>query len=191
MKKLVALLFLPLWLSSIASPQSLAEMAKKEKARRQSLKGKKVVLVTNADLSKVTKKPAISNSEIQESAAAAKPAEKNAPAPSPPPQILPPVLPPNSDALMDKEYEARKVQLEEAFKKADEMVDLLTTKLNSLWQAFYSLNDMTTRDKIQLQISDIYAKLITAQDEAGRTKQELEKFLTTTKREGTPKIWIK
>jgi hypothetical protein len=191
MKKLVALFILPLWLVSIASPQSLAEMARKEKARRQSLKGKKVVLVTNADLDKVTKKPAVSSPETQESATAAKPAEKNTVAPTPPPRNLPPIVPPGTGVMSDKEYEARKAQLEEASKNADEMVDLLTTKLNSLWQAFYSLNDMTTKDKIKLQISDIYAKLVSAQDEANRANQELEKFLATAKREGTAKIWIK
>jgi hypothetical protein len=139
----------------------------------------------------VTKKPAVSNPETQESATVAKPAEKKAVAPIPLPQNLPPVVPPSAGTLSDKEYEARKAQLEEAVKKADEMVDLLTTKLNTLWQAFYGLNDMTTKDKIQLQISDIYAKLISFQDEANRANQELEKFLTTAKREGTAKIWIK
>ncbi|GAF97333.1 unnamed protein product, partial [marine sediment metagenome] len=40
--------------------QSLVELAKKEKERREKLKGKKTIVVTNYDLKKVKKKPAVS-----------------------------------------------------------------------------------------------------------------------------------
>ncbi len=191
MKKILVLFFLPLWLASLASSQSLAELAKKEKARRERLKGKKVVLVTNADLGKGTKKPAVSSPDTQETSHPSTPGASEAAVQSPPSRDIPPVIPPDRGAISDREYEARKAQLEGALKRADEMVDLLTTKLNGLWQEFYSLNDMTTKDKIQIQISDFYEKLVAAQEEADRARQELESFLTTTKRQGTPQIWIK
>jgi len=191
MKKMLILFFVPLWLASMASSQSLAELAKKEKARRESLKGKKVVLVTNADLGKVTKKPAVSSPDARESASPAAPGKNETAVESPPSRDMPPVIPPDRGAIGDREYEAMKAQLEGALKRADEMVDLLTTKLNGLWQEFYSLNDMTTKDKIQMQISDFYEKLVAAQEEADRARQELETYLSTTRRQGTPQIWIK
>ena len=191
MKKMLILFFLPLWLASLASSQSLAELAKKEKARRESLKGKKVVLVTNADLGKVTKKPAVSSPDAQETAPPSAAGKNETAVESPPSRDIPPVIPPDRGAIGDREYEAMKAQLEGALIRADEMVDLLTTKLNGLWQEFYSLNDMTTKDKIQMQISDFYEKLVAAQEEADRARQELETYLSTTRRQGTPQIWIK
>ena len=59
--KKISVLFLALFFSaSFLSSQSLVEIAKKEKERRESLKEKKVMVVTNQDLRKVKKKTALS-----------------------------------------------------------------------------------------------------------------------------------
>jgi hypothetical protein len=71
------------------------------------------------------------------------------------------------------------------------MVDLLTMKMNGLWQEFYSLDDMTARDRIQQQISENYEKLLKAQQDEVAAKEELDAFIAGAKREGVPKIWIR
>ncbi|MCX6563644.1 MAG: hypothetical protein NTU60_08575, partial [Candidatus Aminicenantes bacterium] len=58
-KKIVIFVFLPLFLASLGLAQSLVEAAKKEKERRENLKGRITSVVTNADLAKVKKKPAV------------------------------------------------------------------------------------------------------------------------------------
>lgn len=60
LKRVIAVLSLPLFLSSFLLSQSVVELAKKEKERREKLKGKKTIVVTNYDLKKVKKRPAVS-----------------------------------------------------------------------------------------------------------------------------------
>src|SRR4030043_1436020 len=58
-RKLMALAFLAVVLSPLLFPQSLAEIAQKERERRAALKGKKGAIITNASLAKLKKKPAL------------------------------------------------------------------------------------------------------------------------------------
>jgi hypothetical protein len=71
------------------------------------------------------------------------------------------------------------------------MVDLLTLKMNSLYQEFYSLDNMKSRELLQSQISDSYDKLLKVGVEAKQAAKDLEDFLGTTKKAETPAIWIK
>ena len=63
--------------------------------------------------------------------------------------------------------------------------------MNGLWQEFYSLDDMKSRELIQLQISETYDKLTTAQFETSKAQKELDDFVANAKREGVPDIWIR
>ena len=58
-RKIAALVFFPLLIVSFLHSQSVVELAKKEKERRAALKGKKSPVITNIDLLKVKKKPAV------------------------------------------------------------------------------------------------------------------------------------
>src|SRR5512143_3634030 len=55
----LATLVLPFLLVSFLQSQSLAELAKKEKARRAALKGKTAIVITTADIARVKKRPAV------------------------------------------------------------------------------------------------------------------------------------
>jgi hypothetical protein len=70
-------------------------------------------------------------------------------------------------------------------------VELLTLKMSSLWQEYYALDNMTTRDSIQQSISETFIKLEKAQEEEVKARQELEKFLGRQKQESTSPIWIR
>ena len=58
--------FLPLLLVSFLQSQSLADLAKKEKARRAALKGKTATVITTADLAKVKKRPAVESTNQEQ-----------------------------------------------------------------------------------------------------------------------------
>src|SRR4030042_5329123 len=130
-KRPLALAFLMVILSSLLFPQTLAEIAQKERERRAGLKGKKAVVITNADLAKLRKKPALETPpgppapETEEVAAP----ENILPAPVEPPEQ--PVM--GIPASTDSAPPGLKA-LQERLEKAQEYVELLAPKMGALWQ---------------------------------------------------------
>jgi hypothetical protein len=201
-KKILMGFFLSFLAVSFLGAQSLAEMAKKEKERRAALKGKQTV-VTNEDLGKLKRKAAMTESVPAEAvpaegvaageapateAAAAGPGQ--APAGGTPPAVQ---APPEPAAEAAKEASAndqalgrQRAALEDKWNRAQELVDLLTMKMNALWQQFYSLDDMTAKESIQVQIGQTYDKLLKAQEEETAAREELNAFVSRAPREKTP-----
>ena len=205
-KKLLISLFLPLFLASFLQSQSLAELAKKEKERRAALKGKGATVTTSADLAKVKRKPAVESATqeqtAEETAAQAGQADVKAKQGEAPPAAGQPAAaaaekpaeetpPGETPAMSEKEFQAKQAELVEVAKEKQEMIDLLTLKLNSLYQEFYGLDNMKSREIIQLQISDTYDKLLKAEADAKKATKDLEDFIANTKRENVPGIWIR
>ena len=198
-KIMIILLFLsfcaPFWL--LAQEQDVVELAKKEKARRENLKGKEIKLITNEDLQKLTKTPAIiipnetpANTENQE----------NQQPQSQPGNYTPPVVhrvtvenpaPNRSADSQAPRVDVSDNSLEAAWKKAKEYVELLTLKMNALWQQFYALTDMQTKESVQREISDTYEKLLKAQEEETRLRQAYEEQINQKKSAEAPPIWIR
>ncbi len=207
-KKLVVLVFFPLLFVSFLHSQSVVELAKKEKERREALKGKAAHVVTNVDLLRVKKRPAVEivdpnvlldetvveGEDVSpavvgdETAAAETGAAETAAVATPEPQIIPP---PEQPTMSETEFRTRMADCKTKVDQAQEMVDLLTLKMNGLWQEFYSLDDMKSRELIQLQISETYDKLTRAQMDTTKAQQELDDFLANARREGVPSIWIR
>jgi hypothetical protein len=183
-----ALVFLIILLASSLFPQTLAEIARKERERRAGLKGKKAVVITNADLSKLRKKPALETPAGPPAAEAeriaAPEAAPSAPVESPKPPI--PEIPPSPEpAAPDLKI------LQERLDKAQEYVELLTLKMGALWQQFYSQEDMTTKDAVQQSIAETYIKLEKAQEEEIQARRDLERYLGGLKKEPGASIWIR
>jgi len=174
-KKFISFMFLPLLLASFLFSQSMAELAKKEKERREKLKGKKAAVITNAELKKTTKKPAVTTSRPAASTESVK-------SPSSPQQKSPPgrTRPTEtSESQIDKKGVVdNRAQLEQNWQRAQEYVDLLTTKMNGLWQEYYSMDDMTDRSNIQRQIAETFQKLEKAKEDAAKAKTELDQSIT-------------
>lgn len=171
-------------------PQSLTELAKKEKERREALKGKSSVVITNENLSKIKIKPAIevttSGEEETENQA------QTSQASTPPPETSIVQAPPAQEqALTEKDFKAKLADLKAKVDQAQEIVELLGLKMNALWQQFYSMDDMRSRDSVQIQISETYDKLLKAQETAEKTQAELDDFMATARRQGIPEIWIR
>jgi len=169
--KILTAAVLALVLAQFAPGQSLTETAKKEKERRESLKGKAGVVVTNADLAGIKKKPAVTPqapAEGEKPAAAAKPGEPSAGEATPPADL-------QTEAR--NKFEEKKSELEGRLSKAKELVELLNLKMSALQQQFYSFNSMTAKDQVQKQLSETLQKLKAAQAEEAKIKDELDKVL--------------
>jgi len=202
-KRNLAIVVLPLLLASFLLSQSVTELAKKEKERRAAVKGKSGAVITNADLAKTKKKPAVEVTEADKSASEAQASGEAAPPTGQEGAAAPPAVQPAEakpaeaaapgaeTALAEKDFKDRLNELATKAKEAQELVELLTLKMNSLWQEFYNLGDVKSREFTQFQISETYAKLTKAEVDAEKAKKDMDEFLATAKREGVPAIWIK
>ena len=163
-KLTVALLLLSLSVGASFS-QSLAELARKEKERREKLKGKRAKVVTNADLKKIKIRPAI---EVRVSMLP----EPNAPETltSSSPQATP-KQEPEEPAKTEKEERGA---LKERWEKAQEDVDLLSAQLSALWKQYRSAENMVPKEYLQQQISLTFLQLQKAQQEAAELKRQLD-----------------
>jgi len=178
----------------LAQEQSLVELAKKEKERRESLKGKQVRVVTNQDLENLTKTPALTLPP-QESTSTGFVGELPSTSDRPVVHRVT-VEPPRSQNLKETGTETYSQDisgstLEEAWKKAKEYVELLTLKMNALWAEFYGMQDMKSRDYLQQQISETYEKLLKAQEEEARLRMEYESQVNRKRSESASPIWIR
>jgi hypothetical protein len=195
-KRWVALTVAPLLLSSMLLSQSLAEIAQKERERRAALKGQKVVVVTNAELGKVKRKPAVDVGEAPPAAPAARPStaesEQAALTETPAAAAKPPETPTTAGAPPGPAAVPQNLQvLQERWDKSKEYVELLTLKMSALWQEFNGLRDPHAQDAVRQSISETYAKLHTAQEEETKARLEFERSLGEAKKESTPQLWIK
>lgn len=169
-KKVMTTAFLFLFGVSFFYSQSLVELARKEKERRAKLRGEKVIVITNAELVKLKKKPAVSVTQIETPEGESLEVEM--------PLITPPAEAEQSPQSEDTEAEVLQGldELESKWNKTKEYVELLTLKMNALWLEFYSLDDMAPRDNIQREISETYLKLQKAEQDEEKVRIELEQI---------------
>jgi hypothetical protein len=175
MKKFLILISIFSLSASFLFAQSLSDLSKKEKERREKLKGKTSIVLTNTDLKKARRPARIPVSpSLEEEESAPEEATEETPSDN---RIIPTQRAPQEESESDsaESQETTELSLEEKWEKAKEYVALLTLKMNALWQEFYSMDDMTPRDYIQQQISETYQKLQEAQEEEEKLRQELGK----------------
>ncbi len=202
--RLLATFFLPLLLVSFLQSQSLADLAKKERERRAALKGRSTT-ITTADLAKVKKRPAVESTGQEQAATEAGQAEVKGQQEGAPPaagekaaegaaQVGKPAeeIPPGeTPAPSAQEIQKKQNELADLAQQKADMVDLLTTKMNALYQEFYGLDNLKSREMVQLQISDTYDKLLKAEADSAKAKKDLEDYMAQTKKGQAPGIWIK
>lgn len=160
--------------------QSVAELAKQEKARRDGLGPKRAKVVTNADLAAVRKTPAVtvtipeSSEEANPSGVVPEGSADNSGAVAMTPQVIkdgPGLFQDNSNSATGP---AAGADAASRLKAAEDLIDLLTTKINALMQQATNLDNMTPKDSIQKQIDETNQKLLRVQDEAAKLKAQIE-----------------
>jgi hypothetical protein len=168
--------------------QSLVEVSRREKARRESLKGRLPVVVTNKDLAAVRRAPAVSPSVSEQAPEGVLPdgsdgpqGPKGVPAKPAPPsggRRLMPRVAPSGPSLVGDDGSPGGVSagdLESRLRAAREAVDLLTTKMNALRQKFYRNDDMTPLYIIERQIAETYDQIEQARETESKLLEEIEK----------------
>jgi hypothetical protein len=179
-----------LFLALVASlyGQSVSELARLEKARREALKGNRAKVITNADLAAVRKTPAVvvvtpespednpSGLSGQDSASGLSQGSGDAGGPV----VMVPTVAKNGPSLFGKDASEDQASpgnsrdMESRLRATEELIDLLTTKMNALMQEANNLDTMTPKDAIQKQIDETNQKLLKVQDEAARLKGLIE-----------------
>lgn len=162
--------FIPLFLCTFLFSQSLPELAKKERERRNRLQGKKSILVTNATLTRLKKKPAIL---VSPSATPEKKPLSITPKRKSPRQISPKARGEEADK---RETQDARSNLEEQLTRAKDYVELLSLRINALWQEYYSLDDRTSQEKILRKINEAALDLEKAREEEAKISKEFKKL---------------
>jgi hypothetical protein len=157
--------------------QDLAEAAKKEKERRAAQKNVKSVVLTNAMLTDLKKKPAVPSIRLE-----------GGPIPGPAGSFAPPVpLPgtttavpttgpePGSPGAAGPGQEPSEPQAR--YDRAKERMDLLGLKLLSLRQQLTTFDSMQTKDKVQKEFAETYQTFLQAQADAAKAKEDLDRAL--------------
>ncbi|HPW17966.1 MAG TPA: hypothetical protein PLP83_06260 [Candidatus Aminicenantes bacterium] len=176
-------------LAASLGAQSLTELAKREKARREALKDKAPAVATNADILRVKKTsavevvpPGFEGTEVLEGEDAFAAAEtegqgtgtgvlpSGSGAPPAARRIVPRTAPDGplitGDANRDQAEGGG--TLEAQLKAANDLVDLLTTKMNALRQQFESQDAMVPGYVIQQQLDETGQRLVKAQAQQAR-----------------------
>jgi uncharacterized coiled-coil protein SlyX len=75
-----------------------------------------------------------------------------------------------------KDVNTQIADLEQKWNSQKEYVSLLSTRINGLWQEYYSMDDMMDRGGIQKEIAETSQKLEKAQQDEAKMKEDLEKL---------------
>ena len=203
--KRILLFFTVFSLAMSLGAQSLAELAKREKARRESLKGQHAVVVRNADLLKVQKAPAVQIATYEpgttdeteatedldfepatvsgEIGPGTSPSGSGAPSSR---RIVPTVVP-SGPPIMDEADSGREGgngTLDAQLKSSKDLVDLLTTKMNALRQQFEAQDSMVPGYVIQQQLDETSQRLLKAQAQQARIEAQIAKKAAAGKAPG-------
>jgi hypothetical protein len=179
--------------------QSIVETAKKEKDRREALKGGKIIAVTNTDLLRTKKKPA-----LIETQPGAPPLPENAEVETETASALPTAVPAAASSAVAADSQAgalqsepvtpsgeQQAELQNRYDRAKERAELLDLKMRSLRQQLFTFNSMSSKDQIQKAIGETYKTLLEAQTEATQAKADLQKALDLAAKNKAPALWIR
>ena len=192
--KRILLFFTVFSLAMSLGAQSLAELAKREKARRESLKTHAAV-IKNADLLRIEKvqavevvppEPAIAEELLAESDGAGPGSAPGEPGPASLPsgsgapsgrRIVPTVGPegPLITGEANRDQEGPSGTLDAQLRSAKDLVDLLTTKMNGLRQQYEAQNSMVPGSVIQQQLDETNQRLVKAQAQQARIESLIAK----------------
>jgi len=180
-KRIAALVVLPLFLAALAFSQSLTEAAKKEKERRESLKGRTVAVTTNADLGKVKKKPAVplpAETPPPEGEREGQAAPGSARAETGEPPAAPPVQRYSAEPQTygaPQPSQGNQADLESQWKRAKDYVELLDVRMLALRQQMDQAGNQPPKDQIQREMNALALKIQLALAEEKKAKDALDK----------------
>ncbi|OGD16706.1 MAG: hypothetical protein A2V76_02360 [Candidatus Aminicenantes bacterium RBG_16_63_14] len=189
MKKALILLAV-IGLSASLGAQSVAELAKREKARREALRGRHAVVIKNADLLRVQKAPAVEVTNPDEAVGEAALDEAQDVQPATAARRITPRVSADGPTIMGEgesvDLSSSEKTLDAQLKAATDLVDLLTTKMNALRQQYEYQDAMVPGYVIQQQIDETNQRLLKAQAQQARIQAEFDKRGAGKKDPGSP-----
>lgn len=195
--KRAVVLFVTVGFAATLSAQNVAELARKERERREALKGRRATVVTNDDLLRVAKRPAVEVSsrpagwdiveadepdrDTEQEAGPGRVTVVSAPeaAEGSSRRITPRVTAPGPSLTGDSgsadQAGTGSGALDAQLRAAEELVDLLETKLAALKQEYEFQNNMVPNYVIEKELNDTYQRLQKAQAQETRIRAEAGK----------------
>jgi len=159
--------------------QDLAAAARKEKDRRDAQKSGKAVVITNATLSELKKKPSVPSIQTEGGQDLGAPLNAGAanPAAGKPAAMPAPMAGPEPESPGAPTREEQKADFQNLYERAKERVDLLGLKMLSLRQQLTTFNSMESKEKVQRDFAETYQKFLQAQADAAKAKENLDRVL--------------
>lgn len=166
-------------LTASLGAQSLTDLAKREKERRESFRGHHAVIIKNQELLQVKKVPAV---EVRlpegEAGQASQPEGQSSVATDNSGEAGLVTLPPGSEPAPTGENVAADIPdggepLEDQLKEVDALVEELTIEMNSLRQQFEAQNTMVPGSVIQQQIEEAFQRLTQAQARQAKIREKM------------------
>jgi hypothetical protein len=173
MKRIIVVLAV-LGLAAALQAQSLAELAKREKARRETFRGRHAVVIKNMDLLQVKKVPAVEVSDpavMGDEEQMAEPIDRTMEIEGRtglnPPQA-------GTEGTLGAEADGGG-PLEDQLQVVDAVVENLTNEMNALRQQFEAQDNMVPGYVIQQQMDDLNQRLVKAQARQAAIRAKMEK----------------
>ena len=175
---------LALWFAGASYGQSLADLARQERARKEG-QAKAAKEYTNDDIPAATLAAAAPTPAPEGKVPAAEQAVAAG-------ETKPPVQAEKSPAEVEKEYRERAAKLKETQEFEERKLDVMQRELNLMQQQYYSdpnvaLREQNTREEINKRTADIEAQGAAA-DKAKQAVADLEEEL---RRKGLPAGWAR
>jgi len=173
MKRIIVICAI-LGLAAALEAQSLAELAKREKTRRETFRGRHAVVIKNRDLLQVKKVPAVEVNNpavLGDEEQTAEPLDRTMDIPGgtglKPPQA-------GTEGTPGAEDEGGG-PLEDQLQAVDDVVENLTNEMNALRLQFEAQDNMVPGYVIQQQMDDLNQRLVKAQARQTAIRAKMEK----------------
>ncbi|MGB7294404.1 MAG: hypothetical protein WBC70_02350 [Candidatus Aminicenantales bacterium] len=186
-KKRISAFLISILVSVVAvQSQSLVEAAQKEKERRENLRGRRAVVVTNEDLANLRKKPAIVMSVpaamTERSEQASESRDRGSDSGSH--KITPRVSEPGPLLVGSKgsgETGLGSKDLEEKLQEVRKSFEDLVSRMNALRQESFLPERADARELILKQIEELTGELSKVRQEESRLNKQIEALKTASK----------
>jgi hypothetical protein len=173
-------LILLLVFAASAGAQSLADVARREDARRKQVRKPSRVL-TNKDL-----KPSETPSPPPPPAEAQAPAKTDAAAPA-----EPEVTDEEKRQKDEQAWRQRMTDSRQALERSQMYLDALQSKVNALWADFTARDDPAQRGKIQTERQKALAEFDRVKSEIEANKKAVDDLEEEARRAGVPAGWLR
>jgi hypothetical protein len=168
--------------ATVGSAQSLADLARKEEARRKQIKSPSR-LITNKDLRAIDARLTLAAETAQ---APAKPADEAAPAAkADKPEE------PDTAAKDEQAWRQRMADSRLALERSQMYQDALQSKINALWADFTARDDPAQRAQIELERKRAIAEQDRVKGEIEVQKKAIADLEEEARRAGVPPGWLR